>query len=250
MGISGFFGKKNLSKSALEFEISDEIYAKKENFLKVRLVNSKGFLPLFLIKVKAGEHELFFPFVDRGAEAVKQIPIVFMNRGIAALEPISVCSVFPFNFFIRCRTYEDSLTALVFPEPRQCALADMSGRERKIRGDAHSSERGYESDLLSVREYILGDPLKYIHWKATAKTDELKTKELSSSVHQPVIIDFDKIEGRDIESRLSCAAYMVISLIRKGIPVGMRIQGKTFKPGVSNQHKLNILKQLALYNGQ
>jgi uncharacterized protein (DUF58 family) len=250
MGISGFFGKKNLSKTALEFEMPDEIYAKKETFLKVRLINSKGFLPLFLMKVKAGEYELLFPFVDRHTEAVKQIPIVFKNRGLAALEPISVCSVFPFNFFIRCRTFEDSLTALVFPEPRQCAIAAVSGMERKTKGDVQNNERGYESDIMSVREYILGDPLKYIHWKATAKTGKLKTKELSISAHQPVIIDFDKIEGRDIEAQLSCAAYMVISLIRKGIPVGMKIDGKTFMPEISAQHRLNILKQLALYDGQ
>ncbi len=105
--------------------------------------------------------------------------------------------------------------------------------------------------MISIREYRHGDPLKYINWKATAKTGRLKTKELSSLGHQPIVIDFDRIPIRDIEERLSCVAYSLLQIIKKGYaPVGLKINGRFYEPGASQTHKINMLKELALYRAE
>lgn len=92
-------------------------------------------------------------------------------------------------------------------------------------------ELGYESDVIHPG-ICHGDPVKYINWKATAKTGELKTKELSSLTYQPVVIDFSAIKIKDTERKISCIAYAVVQLTRKNIPIGLGLHS-----GVHPQHQ-------------
>ena len=100
------------------------------------------------------------------------------------------------------------------------------------RGDLSPDKPGYYPEIISIREYIKGDPLKYINWKASAKTGKLKTKELSSSFDRPVLIDFDKVVIPDIERRISCITYVIQQLHNRNIPLREYSQtlGCSFSP--------------------
>lgn len=54
---------------------------------------------------------------------------------------------------------------------------------------------------------------------------------------------------RDTEEKISSIAYTIVKLIKSNMPVGMRIKDKVFLPDVSQTHRINILKELALYEG-
>lgn len=43
MGVSGFAGKRNISSLDLEIQVLNEIYAKNEGVLKIKLKNNKRF---------------------------------------------------------------------------------------------------------------------------------------------------------------------------------------------------------------
>lgn len=247
MGLSGFFGKRNLSKIDPVIEPPAEIYANKPFPLKIRLRNHKGFLPGFLLRINAGGNEVLFPFIDVRAEATKYITLTIGKRGRHEIKDIHVCSVFPFYFFIRCKKIKRRFEFIVFPEPVRCELMSHSEKQAKAKGEKTSDRAGYESDILSIRDYVQGDPLKYINWKASAKTGNFKTKELSSMSQQPVIIDFDKIDIKNTEEKISCITYTVMHLFKKNIPVGLKINGRLYGPDISNNHKINIMKELALY---
>lgn len=250
MGISGFFGKRNLSKIDIDIEFPQEIYANKEFPLKIRLKNNRGFLPVFLMRVKIDQYETLFPFIDKKRDSVKYINISFKKRGKYEIKNIHICSVFPFNFFIRCRRLNKPFEFIIFPEPKRCELMSSFERERLSKGERHTDKAGFESEILSIREYIHGDPFKYINWKATAKTGELKTKELSSLAFQPIVIDFEKSAIRSIEEKISCITYTILQLLKKNIPVGLKMGDKFYKPDISNSHKISILKELALYGAE
>lgn len=247
MGLSGFFGKRNLSKVEPEIELPAEIYANKPFPLKVSLKNKKRFFPGFLLRVSIEGREILFPFVDVRAGAVKYVTFSFNERGLKAVENIYICSVFPFYFFTRCRAIRKKLEAVVFPEPIRCDLASPSEDQARTRGEKTSDRIGYEADIVSIRDYIQGDPMKYINWKASAKTGEFKTKELSSAAGRPVIIDFDKIDIKNTEKKISCIAYILLQLLKKNIPVGLRINNRLYKPDSSGAHKISLMKELAMY---
>jgi uncharacterized protein (DUF58 family) len=115
------------------------------------------------------------------------------------------------------------------------------------KGEVSSDLAGFESDLRSIRDYVPGDPVKYISWKSTAKTGILKTRELSSLEMEHFIIDMDRIEKGDLEHAVSCITYAVLKFLRTRTPVGLHLGGETLKPDITSAHKLRILTKLALY---
>ena len=136
---------------------------------------------------------------------------------------------------------------MVFPELVKCDLISLYERGRRIKGEKTSDKSGFESEIVSIREYFYGDPIKYINWKATAKTGALKTKELSSLLHQPITIDFDKVLINNVEEKISCISYSIIQLIKRKMPVGLKIKDNMYEPGTSHSHKINMLKELAMF---
>lgn len=254
MGISGFFGRRNLLDIHITVEFPDEIHARTSVPLKVTLHNNRRFLPAFLIKVHLRDQSVLFPFVDPKARDITYVTTSFGERGIVKINDIHLCSVFPFNFFIRCRKIERAMEVTVFPHARKCELPVLFERERQSRGERSIDRAGYEAEIMTMRDYIKGDPMKYIHWKATAKTGKLKTKELSTLAHQPVVIDMDAVPIKNMEERVSCITYIILKLFRQNIPVGLKINGAFYKPLKEAQgerlkaNRINMLRALAVYN--
>ncbi|KWT92013.1 hypothetical protein ASN18_0621 [Candidatus Magnetominusculus xianensis] len=247
MGVSGIFGKRNLSKIEVSTESPPEIYAGVEFPLKITLTNNRGFLPGFLLSVTADGTVVMFPFTDTKTAQYKYIPFTFPTRGVHLVRDIYICSVFPFNFFMRCTPVSCSKEFVVFPAPKKCTLSGADGRSMRSGGEGASDRTGFDSDIVSIRNYIQGDPLKYISWKATARSGKLKTKELSSMSFDPVLIDFDNTTGiADREERISCITYTIVTLIKRNIPVGLKIGEKVYPPGTSHASRATLLNALAL----
>jgi uncharacterized protein (DUF58 family) len=173
--------------------------------------------------------------------------MTFEQRGKYPIGLVSLHSVFPFNFFTRYKCYSIESSFVVFPKLEQCELLSLYRKEQLLKGEHSSDKTGYESDIISIREYVHGDPIKYINWKATARTGELKTKELSSFIFQPVVIDFTTLDIDDIEKRVSCVAYTIVQSIKKNVPIGLKLNNTFFAPAVSGSHKTTLLTELALY---
>ncbi len=247
MSISGIFGKSNLSKISFTVDLPQEIYAGTPVPFKITLINNRKFLPAFLVRLSTDTFEAFFPFTNTGSALSLYTSISFEKRGLRTISNVRINSVFPFNFFTRFKDIHHTYNCIVFPVLKPCDLSSLYEQEKKRRGEKISDRRGYESDVVSIREYVRGDPLKYIHWKATAKTGKLKTKELSSLAHRPVIIDFEKVSIANVEERISSIAYAVVQFCKKNIPVGLKINGNLYLPDVSSAHKINLLRELALY---
>ncbi len=246
MGISGILGKINISGLEVDIKLPKEIYAKEDIPVKVSLKNRRRFLPAFLLRIKLMNKTGFITFIDRKSSKSTYITVRFDERGYILLKEVYICSIFPFNFFIRCRPYEINKKLLVFPGPSRCKenQAEIAGRKKT--GRLISNKKGYIGDILYIRDYNYADPLKYIHWKASAKTGSLKTKEFSTDMSDPVIIDIDNFTG-DLERKLSCAVFYVIYFFKKNIPFGLKLKNKLIKPEYSEKHKLRVLKELALY---
>jgi len=247
MGISGFFGKNNLQKISVVIEFPQEIFANKDFPVKITLKNKKRLLPVFLLRLHVAEQSVLFPFADVKSETVKYMETAFSKRGQHIIKDIYISSVFPFNFFTRFKGLDNAFDCVVFPELKKCDLITLYEKGRRLKGEKASDKTGFESDIVSIREYVYGDPLKYINWKATAKTGALKTKELSSLLHQPITIDFDKVIIKDLEEKISCISYSIIQILKKNMPIGLRINDRLYEPGTSHGHKINMLKELALY---
>lgn len=251
MALSGFFGKRNISNLDLYVEFPEEVFALRKTMVRVTLRNKKRFFPAFLIKVRIGNDYVLYPFVGPKNGLLHHLEVTFPSRGIHEINDIYICSVFPFNFFKRCKRLKLNKSVIVFPEPKGYGHLEQEFKGLRKRGEEQSEERGYEGDLLSLRDYIPGDPLKYIHWKASAKTGRFKTKELSSLKTTPTLIDIERLRGRNIEEKLSYATFLVLRYSKIGLPFIVRIKGRVFSvsrtEGIISSTKREILRELALY---
>ncbi len=246
IGISGFLGKINLSNLDVDITLPKEVYAKESIPVKVFLKNKKRFIPSFLIRIKILDKVSFITLIDRKSSKSTYVYLSFNDRGISFIREIYICSIFPFNFFVRCKPYKVNKKIIVFPSPKNCKQVQKDYSGRKKAGNFSSNVKGYLGDILYIRDYNYADPIKYIHWKASAKTDTLKTKELSNDMSDPVIIDLDLFNG-NIEQKISCATYLILKLYKRNIPFGLKLKNKLIKPEFSEKQKLRILRELALY---
>jgi uncharacterized protein (DUF58 family) len=245
--ISGIFGRKNLRGIDVSLEFPDERFAETDIPIGIKLTNKRKFVPAFLIRIWIDDKEVLFPVVGARSSALLYLNMAFENRGMHLITEIVVASVFPFNFFTRYRRLPQNLELTIFPKLRRCPLNYLLASRTRWKGDSSADVPGYDSDILSIRDYVSGDPVKYISWKATAKTGVLKTKELSAVASPNIVIDFDKLEKHDLEETISHVAFMIVKLIQSGTAVGLIINGETHTPDFSSSHKLALLTRLALH---
>lgn len=247
MSVSGIAGWLNIQHIDVRLEKPEEIYAGCETRISIRIRNRKRWLPSFLIRLKLAGGDELVPVLARGGEARGVLSLKFDRRGTARLTEAQVCSSYPINFFVRCRPVTLDESVVVFPFPRLCGIS-VPGAGKGEGGAAPAGIKGFEGDIVRISGYTGGEPMKSIHWRLSARHDELKVKELSAFVQEPVIIDPSEMPGKGVEERLSCSAFVINKLIREGRPVGLRLPQQLLPPAVSNSHRLKLLASLATYD--
>ena len=236
MGISGFFGKRNIENLQISLTFPEDIFANVPFYVKIKVKNNKKFIPSFLIKLKIKDSIISIPFINKDELQYTSTVLKFKNRGFEILDEVHVFSPFPFNFFIRSKSYRINYKILIYPEPKKIDFLNYNAEDNN-RGINEISKQGTSGDLIKIREYNESDSIKFIHWKLSGKYKTLMTKVLSSEEDKSVIIEFDKVEIHNIELKLSAITYFVI----KNSNVILKINNKTLK------NKRDILKELALY---
>jgi uncharacterized protein (DUF58 family) len=111
------------------------------------------------------------------------------RRGEEILRLESLQSRYPFGFLKKTikDSYEKAVT--VWPEriPYQFS-GDKAGR-RWLYG--HHQRKGEGVDLIHLRRYRSGDPLRRIHWKASARLGTLQVRETEQEHHQAFALYID-----------------------------------------------------------
>lgn len=246
MAVSGIFGWMNIRGNELHIELPDEIYDGLDTLVTIRLVNRKSMMPSFLIRVRVFGGDSAFTMVMRSGSETGSMVCCFRGRGRKALGEMRIESSFPINFFVRSKRYDLEGNFVVFPAPVVCSV--LAGLDEKgMRGEAIARLKGSDGDLLRILDYTGKEPLKLIHWRLSAKHEDLKVKEMSTSLNQPLIIDIDNLPGGDLERALSCGVFLVNMFIRRNRPVGLKAGRILINPDVSRAHRLALLTELAVY---
>lgn len=246
MTISGLAGWLNIREMRVELDFPDEIYAGKSVFVTVRLKNRKKHLPSFLLKLDAFGESLRFPLVEKGSDDTGSLFVTFPERGDVMHGNVVLSSPFPINFFIRGSTIQLDSRCTVFPAPRECALPGGPGR-KDARGEAFSARRGHGGDIARIRDYTAADPIKHIHWRLSARHEELQVKELTAPAEAPLVVDIHSLPGANLEENLSFATFLINKAARAGRPVGLRLGRIFLRPDFTRTHRLHLLTELAMY---
>jgi uncharacterized protein (DUF58 family) len=144
---------------------------------------------------------VYFTFVAPRSTAGTELELVFPRRGHYTQEGFSLATRFPFSFLIKSRKVTLERDLLVYPpllEPD-----DFLDVLPMITGEFVSFVRGRGTELYRIREATPDDPGRYVDWKATAKTGNLKVREFTREDERRLRLVFDNPEP----GRISSPAY-------------------------------------------
>jgi len=249
MTVSGILGWLNIRYLSLAVRLPDEIYDGQETYVSLQVENHKRFVPSFLLRVELEGGCGGFQLVDRTGSETTSLAVTFQGRGRKELSQPVVSSPFPINFFIRSTTLPLNAHCVVFPRPVPCGPpgGPADGRSR---GVVESRGRGYEGEMETIAEYTGVEPLKLVHWRLSARHENLKVKQLTAMADVPLMLDLAKLPGRSMDERLSCGVWIVNRSIRANRPVGLIAGSKVYRPDISRSHRLRLLTELALHGSR
>ncbi|MBL0225501.1 MAG: DUF58 domain-containing protein [Geobacteraceae bacterium] len=246
MSVTGLAGMINLKGLTPELLPPAEIFAGTVTPFRLRLHNQKQRLPSFLIRVECENGQgVTLPVVSHASAVETAVQMLFPRRGFARIGTIRISSPFPVNFFNRFWSFSIQDEFLVYPRLMQGTAVGDGPETRRIGSDTRR-DRGQDGELERIAGYSGNEPLRMIHWKLSARVDELLVKEFGRQSAPPLVIDPDRLSGNSLEERVSQAAWLVRRKVHER-PVGLCLAGRTIPPASGRIHGALLLKELALY---
>lgn len=199
-----------------------------------------GFWPIPYVTVKdrltriGGESQeyegTFVPDWRRRGELAYTTPQ--LGRGLYRYESVQCVTQDIFGLFEHEGVVSMPLTFSVLPrtvpipEWRQLRTWMRGGRQMSSSNGAHRET----TQMNGIREYIQGDRLAKVHWRATARTGQWKSKEFERESLPRLMIVLDRqtnaySSGEHFELAVSVAASILQFTSAKSMPVGFVSMG-------------------------
>ncbi|WP_017315505.1 DUF58 domain-containing protein [Mastigocladopsis repens] len=150
------------------------------------------------------------------------------RRGVYRWHTVELGTGAPLGLFWCRRLRDAAATAIVYPTVlplTTCPFIDEIGEEDSKRGDPNSRPLQTATYGLtrSLRPYRIGDPIRLIHWRTSARYGELRVRELEMVTGgQEIIIAIDsagKWEEESFEQAVIAAASLYFYAHRHSMQV-------------------------------
>ncbi len=236
-----------------------------ENFVKIDIKNNYS----FKISTRIID-EIPFQFqkrdflitknIEPGKNTYFQYSLEPKERGEYSFGHLNVYASSPLGFVARRFSFQKDAVLPAYPsfvhlrkyELMALQSEFMLGGIKKIRKLGHTME------FEQIKEYVPGDDIRTINWKATSKTNRLMVNQFQDEKSQRIFILIDK--GRTMKMPFnglslldySINAAMALShiILKKGDRAGMMTFSKKTENKVAAENKSGQLKKIseALYN--
>jgi uncharacterized protein (DUF58 family) len=227
--LSGFMSALNFRFLKMTARMPSHCFAGEPFPISIQVHNQKHVFPTFSLLLEPTDESafrfspLYVPVVRRKKQASEIGQAMLAKRGRYELKQMKVSSRYPFGFFAKDLHYPIDGECICYPEliPQEqmhLAVIDLQGSDQRF-------ERGFGHDLYMIRDYIPSDSARHVHWKASAKTSILKTREYAAEESRRVILTFDRFghpgDIERFEQLVSYAASLAHHFIQNGIEVAL-----------------------------
>jgi uncharacterized protein (DUF58 family) len=261
--VSGFRSFLVLRRIEVEVGAAPRVDAGGEAHLEVLLRNRKRRSASLSLEVEpvvegAGRATVGPAWVARleaGAETRVRLPVCGLARGVERLVEVRVSTRYPCDLFRRTTrfvgspqpggTEESEAEILVRPARRSVAPPDRAspgvGAER-----ARVAVRA-DGEFRGLRPWRAGDPLRAVHWRATARVGALVVREEEASARRPWVVVVDPGPARDsadvdaaLEALLETAAAVLRRAEREGRDAFLLLAGEATPLAVRDRRSLDV----------
>lgn len=199
-------------------------------------VNNRSFLPFVPVELscvlpdaasgRMGKKQVYASLCPFGRSRLV-ITCMHAYRGnyTCSIDRVTVCD--PLRLIRLSRKLGKTMKAAFLPRRISLGeITDTSGSENDFSNN--NPMRGEKDEFSHVRSYIEGDILQLIHWKLTAKTDELMIKQFDeiNDRHALILCDYNFPENSDLPARadgiIETAIAFAMSTGKTGIKTRVR----------------------------
>lgn len=257
--VSGVLSELTLKKIKIVGSLPATLYAQDFFPVTITVTNCKKYFSSYSLRIAIrpdnesrlqGNSDIYiFHLPPEGSEE-KTLLMKANKRGPLRIGGFQVSTRFPFGFFYKKKYLPETMTTLVFPAIQPIYLPPPSPSSAEGQGiHRHQGE-----EIFALREYREGDPLNTVHWKSSAKTGNLRVKELLTGGEQSFTLYLNLRDSQTnrqvpesiLEKRVSTAASLAYNLIRRGDEVSLKTEEHYQIPfGNSKTHLERIMKFLA-----
>ncbi|MEK6697321.1 MAG: DUF58 domain-containing protein [Candidatus Deferrimicrobiota bacterium] len=247
--LSGVLSEGTLRHVTLKVRLASEAFAGGEAFLAVTCsAEAKRFPGISLVAIlRAGEDPatVRFPDIAPGTSVTRVVPFRPTRRGELDSIHASLSTRFPFSLFEKSVELDIPADVIVYPRPslpaERCEdlpVVAPSGRPF-LSGRVGAFPRG-------VREHLPADPVRDIHWKATARTGRWMVKEREGEATPAIDLRVEESGTPEaFEVRLSEACGAVLELERRAVPFRLRIGDRLCAEAHDPDRRSKALEALA-----
>ncbi|MEN9232289.1 MAG: DUF58 domain-containing protein, partial [Thermostichus sp. DG02_5_bins_236] len=259
--ISGMLSDATLKDLDVSRQLPSRIFAGQPVLVGLTLTNRKRRLPSFSLQVSERIEGLkredwpasYILRADAQSSVNTFYRHIFPQRGVWQLQGFEIASSFPFELFRKAVEIADPQPVIVFPQPVPVqglrVLDFLSG------GSQLRPQPGQEGDYLSLRQYRPQDDIRSIHWKISAKRDQLITRELERPRSQAITLCFEnrwhpqgekpETHREHLERAVERCAGILSLLIQEGHPVALVTLQERTRFGADLAHQDQLLTVLA-----
>lgn len=159
------------------------------------------------------------PAMGTGAARLSFVP---EHRGRLALPTLIAETNFPLGLFRAWTVWRPAAQVLVYPRPEQ--PPQPLPAPRAAAGGTRSAPTG-GGEFEGVRSYRRGDPLRGVVWKKVARTNELVSRDASTSASREVWLDAPQLRAAEAEPLLSRLTAWVLMADQQNLSFGLRLPG-------------------------
>ena len=247
----------SLRKLDVGIQIPDEVYAQEEAIVDFSMKKGHSLLPaqsLSLSVKSGGSPQAHCPYIDileKGTQKRIQGLFRFPKRGIYPFLGASVTSNYPFGLIKKKRVIRDPRQIRIYPRIFSLEELLKTGSEGMVYLD--SVFRGQEGGLLNIRPFVPGDDRRHLHWKASAKTDNLMVKEFAREKGKVIWIHINPLSHHELsnedkavfEAGVSVAASLAYHGRSDGLQMILSAPGLRLVPQPDFEHVRTFLNHLA-----
>ena len=252
--LSGFLSALNFRFLRMGARIPSHCFAREPFPISIQVHNEKYVFPTFSLHLEPAADSAFrfstfyVPAVRRRRNTSEIGQAMLSKRGRYVLREVKVSSRYPFGFFLKDLNYAVEAECTCYPEIIPQDQMDLSVID--IQGSNQRFERGLGLDLYMIRDYLPSDSARHVHWKASAKTSILKTREYAAEESRRVVLAFDRFghpgDIEKFEQLVSYAASLAYHFVHSGIEVALVSDDWHSVHGNSQAALDSILQYLAL----
>jgi uncharacterized protein (DUF58 family) len=159
-----------------------------------------------------------------GSDSVVEYQVPTSRRGVVEIGPLRVVRTDPLGLVTMARSHGESTLVWVYPRVHPLAAVPV-GVVRSLDGRIDRVPHGTIT-FDTLREYVVGDELRHVHWRTTARIGQLMVREhVDTSLPRLVILLDDRAGSYprpdDFEFACEAAASLVVAAAREELPLAL-----------------------------